>query len=57
MRDAATFRGMLRAAEELDAKFLAAPWGIRDDALDCTDAVREALELAVRYLEEKTDGK
>lgn len=57
MRDAETFKGMLRASEELDAKFLAAPFGIRDDALDCTDAVREALELAVRYLEEKTDDK
>lgn len=57
MRDAATFRGMLRASEELDAKYYAAPYGLVNDSFDCTEAVKEALELAVRYLEEKTDGK
>lgn len=57
MRDAETFRGMLRAAQDLDARFYAAPYGLVDDSFDCTEAVKEALELATKYLEEKTDGK
>lgn len=55
MRGAEIFRGMLRASYDTDSRFIVMPYGQPDGAMDVTDAVREALEVAIKYLEENKD--
>ena len=57
MRSAEIFRGMLRASYDTDSRFIVMPYGQPDGAMDVTDAVREALEVAARARSDEGHGK
>lgn len=46
MTDSEVFRMMLQAAEDLDTRFLACPYGMKESAIDVTERVKEALRVA-----------
>ena len=43
------FENMAMGARQLCAKFMAYPYGDKDNAVDVTDAVMDALEIAGRH--------
>lgn len=44
------YEGMMNAAQELNARYLVAPYGVRSDAIDVTPHVMEALDIASKLV-------